>query len=510
MIISKVSLDNLRPIHQDSTEITKKYKQIKNLLNDGSHSLFAEPEYITSTEIKWKSNLDGDLIQYTNADEETQGIIRIQLKKQFNEIYNNSKIKDQEEIKQYIDSIFEVPKLDSIYMINDHIVIDNWGYIEDNYNAERDIIKKLIDGVLFSVNIEDENGIAVENLPIKIKYGKDLKEYKTDENGNVLIDVIYGNSLDIEIDLKGNDKYKDDLVTKKVICLRDKTELTIKLPLFIPPIPIDPIEPEDVKELSWFEKNKKLLLILFAILLLIIAFIIVMLNSNMKPVKKTESINKVIAQSIIIVYDKDTNKVINNAEVKINYDINNQNTVKIYKTDINGKIEIKNINFNSKVTIQTTANNYIEDKVVFSNQKLSYKIYLKKIGFKVALKSKGKNKIVNGEQILENNGILENTQSAYQYNLNKPTKLKKLYLKEYDGDYSGKNFIQFVLIDENMNFITLNERFIPSGDNESKEHYVDLSSYNIKVKSIIVKPINNQGKIEELGGEWQVQKLIVE
>jgi len=410
MIISKVSLHNLRPIHKDSTEITKKYKQIKSLLNDGSHSLFAEPEYITSTEIIWKSNLDGDVIQYTNADEDTQGIIRIQLKKQFNEIYNNSKIKDDEEIKQYIDLIFEVPKLDSIYMINDHVVIDNWGYIEDNYNAERDIIKKLIDGVLFNVNIEDENGIAVVNLPIKIKYGNDLKEYKTDDDGNVLIDVIYGNFLYIEIDLKGNDKYKDEVITESVACLRDKTDLNIKIKLFVPPIPV---KSPEAKELSWFEKNKKLLLILLEILIFMILILIFFTNKEVKtdipkPVKKQE-----------IIID---NKVLEgkHGDPRVNLSWDNNNDLDIYVVDPCGnmiyhKKKTKTCNDNKGIldvdaqSSKSKLKSNPQENIVWENggEKGTYKIKIKDYKNRTGTDTSYNLIIINNGKTTRYSGVIE-------------------------------------------------------------------------------------------------------
>jgi len=100
---------------------------------------------------------------------------------------------------------------------------------------------------------------------------------------------------------------------------------------------------------------------------------------------------------------------------------------------------------------------------------------------------------------------------AQKWHINKPKQLKQLYMKEFDGDYelNQPRYIQIVLVTENSQIINVKPLLIPSGDEVDKEHYVDLSKYKSKIKSIIIKPINDKGEIENLNGEWQIKRLSV-
>ena len=207
---------------------------------------------------------------------------------------------------------------------------------------------------------------------------------------------------------------------------------------------------------------------------------------------------------VIKVYDIDTNKPIANVNIVSN---NYQTT-----TNNAGKA-VLNIVVNDKKNIDITikADLYLEKHIIIKDVKQDHKVYIKQIGYQTVLKTRTKNKTKNGVEVLEPYGKLESTKVAYQYNLNKPKQLKQLYMKEFDGDYelNQPRYIQIVLVTENSQIINVKPLLIPSGDEVDKEHYVDLSKYKSKIKSIIIKPINDKGEIENLNGEWQIKRLSV-
>jgi len=377
MTIITTPLDNLRPVHQGSSEIGNRYQQLKNLLKDGAYTLFAEPEYLSTGEIEWKTELRGDVVQYTQADEKTQENMLIQLKQQVTTILNRKNIKDNEEIQEYLSLILEIPDLDNIYAVNNHIVLCNWGYIEDKHNAERDIIKKLIEGVLFTVNIEDEDGVIISKLPIQVKYGQDSSEYITNDDGQILLDVIYGSSVDIHIDLQNNDRYKDNSVSKNILCLKDKTEETVVLKLAEVVVPLTP--PTISLSPSWFSRNKKKVLIALAALLLLFAGLFSLstqpIDRPIDPPKKKKELTQDIT---ITVYDKETNQVIGAVDVTLNYIKDSNNTALQARTNSNGQIT-KTLPIGLR-TVGVKANNntykaYQKDNVVIDG---NIKIYLEK------------------------------------------------------------------------------------------------------------------------------------
>ncbi len=385
MTIIITPLDNLRPIHQGSSEIGNRYQQLKNLLKDGSYKLLAEPEYLSAGEIEWKTELSGDVVQYTQADEKMQESMLIQLKQQVMTILNQENIKDNEEIQEYLSLILEIPDLSNIYAVNDHIVLCNWGYIEDKYNAERGIIKKLIDGVLFTVNIEDEDGVIISELPIQVKYGQDSSEYITNDDGQILLDVIYGSSVDIHIDLQNDNLYKDNNISKNIVCLKEKTEETIVLKL------AEVIISRPLPEQTWFSKNKKKLLGLFVFLLFLMIGIFLLLTLQ--------------KETTITVYDKQSNQIIQDVKVSLTYiqeDLNKTNT---YKTDSKGELSKKFSYFLNKMTIKTDKAGYFpyskSDMVIEKDMK----IYLEKItkkDIKITVYDKSTNQVIQDVNVAMN------------------------------------------------------------------------------------------------------------
>ena len=60
---------------------------------------------------------------------------------------------------------------------------------------------------------------------------------------------------------------------------------------------------------------------------------------------------------------------------------------------------------------------------------------------KIIVRTKGKNQEENNREILDR-GSDGDTKAIYQYNFNQPRILKKIFLREFDGDNNGQNFIK--------------------------------------------------------------------
>ncbi len=320
-IISTSKGRNLRPVSSSSGRIISKYRRIKELFSmDKNHLTFCEPDEISADEIVWQTFLDGEKKRYIELDEEGQRYVRAKLKSQVNRLY---KIVQDNTAKKYLDLFLQIPSLEDIYLVDDRVILSNWGFLDDKFNAKRNIIKKLLRGVILSLKIIDDKSEVIQDLKVEIFSNNESEIFMTNSEGYIqLVDVVKNSLVKIEIDLSDNSKFEDDKIQKEIEIMELDTEITITL--------------------------KK---------------------------KKIKNIFKKNAKVTFTIYDKESGKVVENAQIILNSTFDNDKQI----TDERGKASLK-LDFKKNAEMIITANGYYKQKSEIEIYNLQRKeIYLKPI-----------------------------------------------------------------------------------------------------------------------------------
>lgn len=189
-LIIKNKSDDFRQVASNAGSLVKKYDQIKNIFTEDS-IFFAIPVFIDH-DIEWSTKLKGSIVQYTQCNDDEKYKIKVILKKQLDKLYNTPIIKEDEDYFEYLEKIIEIPNYDNIYLIENHVVITNWGYIEDRYNAPREIIKKLIENISIAEPIKINEP---SKLDVLAEEQKDLQG----KQGDPRINLSWNNANDLDL-----------------------------------------------------------------------------------------------------------------------------------------------------------------------------------------------------------------------------------------------------------------------------------------------------------------------
>ncbi len=208
-LIVKNKFDDFRQVSSDAGSLVKKYEQIKNIFNENS-IIFAVPKF-DDNHIEWLTKLKGIIVQYVQCDDEQKHNIKVMLKKQLDGLYSATIVREDEDYYEYLEKIIEIPNYDNIYLIENRVVITNWGYIEDSYNAPRQIIKKLIENISAVEPIEASESAKLDPLAIE---QKDLQG----KQGDPRINLSWNNENDLDLYVIDPCDNQIDFKNKEHIC----------------------------------------------------------------------------------------------------------------------------------------------------------------------------------------------------------------------------------------------------------------------------------------------------
>lgn len=197
-----------RKIVSDYGALVKRYDQIKKIFKEDS-VFFAFPKF-NNNEIEWYTGIEGNIIQYINLNDTKKNQIKIKLKTQVEKLYNTKIIKDDEDYYNHLEKIIEIPSYENINIIDDEVVLTNWGYIEDRYDAPRHIIKELIKNVDIPI---------VENKKTKKEEIKNINNQELQgKHGDPRVNLSWNSENDLDlyvIDPCGN---QIDYTNHKQVC----------------------------------------------------------------------------------------------------------------------------------------------------------------------------------------------------------------------------------------------------------------------------------------------------
>jgi hypothetical protein len=191
MIIKVTKNDNISSVHIDSIQNPLMlFSLLKTILEDNA-DIFSKPNIKKSEgEIEWSTDIDGEKISYSDADEETKQIIKGLLRKKVDKITRNRNEQQIDVVKKAL----EIPDKSDIFLIKrevdgkieSHVLLANWGHIKNSYNAERGVVFNIVGDINSLLTIEVlKDGSKLSNCKVTLSWDEEKIESFTDESGVV-------------------------------------------------------------------------------------------------------------------------------------------------------------------------------------------------------------------------------------------------------------------------------------------------------------------------------------
>jgi hypothetical protein len=203
-LIITTDVSSIRPVFADgTTENIKRYNQLKKLFeNSKEYRILAEPVAAGGDKIAWHTEYEGTIIPLRKLDEDEQETVKRLLKIQVNKIYKSIVSLIDEDDKRnalfsLIDSCIEIPDFDDIYIVQNangekNFCLVRWGFVNEDFNAPKGLIKSLIPLKVADINIraiKGNNKLAIGEKII-IEYNGKKEEFVTDEKARIQLNDV--------------------------------------------------------------------------------------------------------------------------------------------------------------------------------------------------------------------------------------------------------------------------------------------------------------------------------
>ncbi|MBN2892189.1 MAG: carboxypeptidase regulatory-like domain-containing protein [Bacteroidales bacterium] len=203
-LIITTDVSQIRPVFNEGTaENIKRYNQLKKLFeNTKEYRIFAEPVPAGGQKVAWHTEFEGKIIPFRKLDEEDQETAKGLLKTEANRLYKTivaiiDEDANRKRIFDLIDSCIEIPDFDDIYLVQNadgrkNFCLVRWGFINEDFNAPKNLIANLVPLKVASVNIRaiKGNNKLAEKEKIYFEYDGKVKEFVTNEKGKIFLEDI--------------------------------------------------------------------------------------------------------------------------------------------------------------------------------------------------------------------------------------------------------------------------------------------------------------------------------
>ncbi|MBQ5453594.1 MAG: hypothetical protein IIT56_11470 [Bacteroidales bacterium] len=212
--IITTDISAIRPVFSEGTaENIKRYTQLKKMFHHGrEYSVLAEPMLDGPQKITWHTEFEGTPQPFSSLSEEekkaAKGILKYQVNKLykavFKQLYRNS-MDDVADMFSILDSCIEIPDYDNIYRVlntdgKSKYVLIKWGFISDDFNAQSELVKKLVPTAVDTVKIKViKNQKAAQGESVVVVYNGKPSPLTTDSKGFVFLeDIPLGSNFSVE------------------------------------------------------------------------------------------------------------------------------------------------------------------------------------------------------------------------------------------------------------------------------------------------------------------------
>lgn len=140
----------------------------------------------SNSTIIWKSEFKGELKPFNELSDDSQASVSVILKSFFDAF--EQKINSfRSAPASFAKKVIEIPNKDSIFLNleNDHIVITNWGFLEDSPTRKEGVIEKLFDKERNSILVKlvNQKGNPISNIKLRLESKLEREFSLSDSNG---------------------------------------------------------------------------------------------------------------------------------------------------------------------------------------------------------------------------------------------------------------------------------------------------------------------------------------
>ena len=203
--IITTDISQIRPVFADGAgENIKRYTQLKMMFRTGKeYAVLAEPMLDGANKITWHTEFEGTPAPFNKLTEDEREAAKGRIKYQVNKLYKavfkqlyRSSMADVADMFGVIDSCIEIPDYDNIYRIQkpdgkSNYVLIKWGFISDDFNAQTELVKRLVPTKVDTVSIKViKNSKTAANEPVTVIYNGKSNQLTTDSKGYVVMEDI--------------------------------------------------------------------------------------------------------------------------------------------------------------------------------------------------------------------------------------------------------------------------------------------------------------------------------
>lgn len=402
-LITTTDISTIRPVFaQGASENIKRYNQLKKLFEKNKEYLvFAEPIPAGGQKIAWHTEFPGTPVPFESLSPAEKETAKGRLKYQVNRLYKGvAKLiqntnKNTKELFELIDSCIEIPDYKDIYVVKNsngqnNFCIIRWGFTSDDFKAQTGLVEKLIPlkvdtvtiqallpdssiasgesivlenaGEKFEATTDNDGKIFLEDVEIlseifayQIQDGEKIYEHYFVNNqvephifqiGEIEIPPVMQNTTIQATDKSGlplagiemEVKFGDTIITRK-------TDQNGKIHL-------GEIEAETQISCSQIVDGKKVRTSNFQV-------------AEGKEVHNFQAQKLITSGQMTIKLEDESGNIIPNSPVKVFY---NGKTEEL-KTDENGNITLKDVQFDSEVKCQQIVDGIAQNQTIFNYEK---------------------------------------------------------------------------------------------------------------------------------------------
>ena len=199
----------------------ERYKQISGIATNEQFDIaFAEPVNSKNGDrIDWFTTLEGDIYKFKELNEQQIKEVKFKIWSSFEKLDKLTakwRNEGRQSLAKVMEESIEIPSLDSIYLINNTVVLCNWGFIEDKFNPQRGILRKIsaeFSGAKLHISIVTDSSKPISGAIVKCA-GRD-SSYTSDDEGNVVIsDLQMGDNIEITVTANSYDSFSKSIYLK--------------------------------------------------------------------------------------------------------------------------------------------------------------------------------------------------------------------------------------------------------------------------------------------------------
>jgi hypothetical protein len=203
-------LSQIRPVFFNVGENIKRYEQVRGLFEHGHDALFAEP-LVTGTprdQITWYGGYPGAFqpLNELSGDERQRALTALQA--QVSQLYRDLiryvrrgpgqyDRAQYRTLRQSLDSFLEIPNLSNVLVFSTpegpRVTLTNWGFSEDQPNADREVLRRLVSfgvsPVLLQAQYRGASTVAA-NEELRVEYEGRQQTLLTDASGQLRLEDV--------------------------------------------------------------------------------------------------------------------------------------------------------------------------------------------------------------------------------------------------------------------------------------------------------------------------------